>query len=82
MVMIFFNAILVWLVANKQLKPAHQIYIPYKMTDFTKIIDVSFPDDGVSVLCDCACNTVFSFLFLFFIFIIVGMGWSSGGDES
>jgi len=48
----------------------------YKMTDLKNIIEISIPDDGVSVfcyMCDCACNTVFPFLFLFFIFILVDM---------
>jgi len=45
------------------------------MTDLKNIIEISFPDDSVSVfcyMCDCAYNTVFPFLF--FIFILMDMG--------
>jgi len=45
------------------------------MTDLKNIIEVSFLDDGVSVLyykCDCVyCKTVFSFFISIFIFIFI-----------
>jgi len=53
----------------------HPLYF-YKMTDLKKMIEISFPDDGVSVFCcmyDCACNTVFSF-FIFIFYFYLGMG--------
>jgi len=57
------------------------------LADLKNIIQVSFPDDDVSVLCymcDCVySNTVFSFFYSYFYFyFLVGVGRSSGGDKS
>jgi len=57
------------------------------MTDLKNIIEVSFPDDGVSTLyykCDCAyCNTVFSFFYFYFYFLFLFLvGRSPSGDKS
>jgi len=41
-----------------------------KMTDLKNIMEISFPDDGVSV-CDCAYCVFFPFIFIF-IFIFSG----------
>jgi len=51
------------------------------MTDIKNILEITYPDDGVNVLCYICvivyvvyCNTVFSFspfLFYFFIFIFI-----------
>jgi len=62
---------------NKQAVETSTSNFYYKITDLKNIIEISLPDDGVSVfcyMCDCACNTVFPFLFLFFIFILVDIG--------
>jgi len=52
------------------------------MTDLKNLIEITFPDDGVSVLYVLLCIFFnFYFLFLFFLFLfIVGVGRPLGGD--
>jgi len=38
MIMMLFHAVMVWLVANKQLKPAHQIYISIRWLTLKKLL--------------------------------------------
>jgi len=51
------------------------------MTNLKNINEVSFPDDGVSVICVIVhIVMLFFFLFLFSFLFLVGVGRPSGGD--
>jgi len=47
--------------------------------DIKNILEITFPDDGVSVFICVMCCVFFFFIFIF-IFILVDVGRSSGGD--
>jgi len=80
----FFHAVIVWLVANKQLKSTHQIFIircPISKT----LLKYRFLTMVCFLLYVWLCMQYcvsFLILILILIFILVDMGWSSGSDES
>jgi len=50
------------------------------MTDLKNIIEVSFPDDGVSTICVIVQYCFFPFYFYFYFYFLVGVGRSSSSD--